>query len=486
MNDDHQDNAGSDTSLWLRPLRLLFDQGTPPSDTIVLGFGPTRDGVLPFGAVTHTNNNRLIFWPVLPKKVQAVGEFGAHGVIDHVTLEFPSRKMHVTRFDDDDQRQHFSRKWRIQQFDDSGLALWFNMIVSWSVLKDQDRWLQRNIKAPTSDVERWKAEFTRYANSIKLQGIRLPPGEPEGNYVYADVYVVTDPTKSIQPTAEIFLSGGSVDDVIDDWPAGNVFGIQPMKIRVGQVDLVVVTACPPGVLKQDVVLEFPRARSGGKGDSTSSGRIDSACNSKDEELKTMDEANDIGANKHEVLKQSIKDELERTLDERANRLTQAKNMGIVPYGVFGAPSVECIDLFRDGHYYGCISLIQAVTEAIVRLVWQVKCDKKNTSEGKFKDNLDSLHKRGFIKDQLKATIDTIWEGRNSFHHLKLDLENDHRDLEQLAADKLQLLAKVEEYFFDYTIHEGRLKPKYPEYWNVNESGEVLVYMRSRICDQEIV
>lgn len=188
---------------------------------------------------------------------------------------------------------------------------------------------------------------------------------------------------------------------------------------------------------------------------------------------------DEGA-KQERLKNAILDETMRTLDERAYRLGQVESLGIVPYGVFGAPSVECVDLFRDGHYYGCISLVQAVTEAIVRHVWQVKFRKKKSAEGEFEANLESLYKKGFIDDTIKATITAIWEDRNSFHHLKLSLEKDIRDLEQLAADKLRLVAEVEKHFFGFSIEEGLLKPHHPEYWDIKPGGETLVYVRGRL------
>ncbi len=193
----------------------------------------------------------------------------------------------------------------------------------------------------------------------------------------------------------------------------------------------------------------------------------------------MNEGNDTGVNMHEVLKQSLKDDFERTLDDRCERLGQAKNLGIVPYGVFGAPSVECINLFRDGQYYGCISLIQAVTEAIVRHVWKVKLQKKATAEGEFEANLNSLNKKGFISDDTAKKTREIWKDRHSFHHLKLNVETGHRQLETMAAEKLQLLAEVEEDFFGDTIHDGLLNPTHPEFWNPNKDGEVLVYMRGR-------
>jgi len=190
-----------------------------------------------------------------------------------------------------------------------------------------------------------------------------------------------------------------------------------------------------------------------------------------------DDLSDADKDRHEYLKNSILDEVQRTLDDRACRLAQVDKLGIVPCGVFGAPSAECIELFRDGHYYGCISLVQSVTEAIVRHVWQVKLCKKKAAAGEFDSNLASLHKKGLISDEVKTTMSTIWADRNTFHHLALSLSKEVRDLEQLAAEKLRLLGDVEKHFFGYDIERGTLKPHKPELWDIQPDGNTLVYVR---------
>ncbi len=49
-----------------------------------------------------------------------------------------------------------------------------------------------------------------------------------------------------------------------------------------------------------------------------------------------------------------------------SRLLQVARLQIVPIRPFAARSTECVELFRDGRYYGCITLVQAVTQAIRR------------------------------------------------------------------------------------------------------------------------
>jgi len=65
-----------------------------------------------------------------------------------------------------------------------------------------------------------------------------------------------------------------------------------------------------------------------------------------------------------LMEDSIKQELEQTLSLRTHRYLKVKPHGIVPYTQFAPISAECVLLFRDGHYYGCITLAQSVAEAI--------------------------------------------------------------------------------------------------------------------------
>ncbi len=74
--------------------------------------------------------------------------------------------------------------------------------------------------------------------------------------------------------------------------------------------------------------------------------------------------------KRELLQQaqtadSMKQEFEQTLLERVKRYLQVKPHGIIPNAPFSVPSSECSLLFRDGHFFACIALVQAVAEAIV-------------------------------------------------------------------------------------------------------------------------
>lgn len=169
------------------------------------------------------------------------------------------------------------------------------------------------------------------------------------------------------------------------------------------------------------------------------------------------------------IEDSIKNEVLRTLSDRADRFLQVRGTILVPDGPFAAPSVECAEQFRDGHYFGCIALTQAVLEAVIRHVWQVKLKKKPNQEGSFDKNLEAIHKKRFISDEWKIKLDQMWAERHSFHHLRPSVEADQQNLEATARNTLTLLNDLEKEFFGFTLQEGMVVPDHPEYWSIKES-----------------
>lgn len=118
---------------------------------------------------------------------------------------------------------------------------------------------------------------------------------------------------------------------------------------------------------------------------------------------------------------SLRQEFEQTLSERVSRYLQIGQADIIPNQFFASASTECIFLFRDGHFYGCIELVQAVAEAIVRFL----CEKNGwPPANEFKENIGKLSERGFIPDRLKECFLKIWDNRDSYHHLNPSILRD--------------------------------------------------------------
>jgi len=97
-----------------------------------------------------------------------------------------------------------------------------------------------------------------------------------------------------------------------------------------------------------------------------------------------------GMDEHHRIEESIKNEVLRTLSDRAARFLEVRGMFLVPAGPFAAPSVECAEQFRDGHYFGCIALTQAVLEAVIRHVWSDQAQEEAEPGGEFREEPRSL------------------------------------------------------------------------------------------------
>jgi hypothetical protein len=75
-------------------------------------------------------------------------------------------------------------------------------------------------------------------------------------------------------------------------------------------------------------------------------------------------------------------------------------------------------LFGNGHYFGCLAQVQALLETVIRHVCQIMLSKKPNHDWSFANNLEALHKKKFIADDWKTTLDQIRADRQSFHCLQ--------------------------------------------------------------------
>ena len=171
---------------------------------------------------------------------------------------------------------------------------------------------------------------------------------------------------------------------------------------------------------------------------------------------------------------SIKQEFEQTLSERVERYLQVKPHKIIPNAPFVVPSTECSLLFRDGHFYACIALVQAVIEAIVRYI----CDIDFGKHGKvFEKNVEKLHTRKFIDDKLEKALLKIWEKRDDYHHLNSNVKSDRDTLEKLAKEKACLLVEIESEIFKFSFgNDGSIILKHPKYWKIRDN-QAEVFLR---------
>src|SRR4030043_517770 len=171
---------------------------------------------------------------------------------------------------------------------------------------------------------------------------------------------------------------------------------------------------------------------------------------------------------------SLKQEFEQTLPERVERYLQVKPHQIIPNAPFTVPSTECSLLFRDGHFYACIALVQAVAEAIVRYICDIDFGRHDKV---FEKNVEKLYTRGFIDDKLQKALLKIWEKRDDYHHLNSNVKSDRDTLEKLAREKTCLLVEVESEIFKFSFgNDGSIILKYPKYWKIT-GNQAEVFLR---------
>lgn len=170
----------------------------------------------------------------------------------------------------------------------------------------------------------------------------------------------------------------------------------------------------------------------------------------------------------------IKQEFEQTLPSRVQRYLKVKPHGIVPYTEFAPASAECTLLFRDGHFYGCIALSQAVTEAIARFL----CQKNGwRPENTFEKNVAKLQTRQFMSKEIASKFLRMWDKRDDYHHLNPNIETERSKLEEIAYEKALLLKEIESEIFKFSFVDGKLLPENKKYWNLQNNGTIPVFLK---------
>ncbi len=266
LNDDdvarlfrENDDIGPDSSLWLRPIRQLIRKGKPLGQMHVLSVS-IEDGSFPFGVLTYTDANRLVFWPTLPVGTNMVCEGQITDIFDDITLEFPSEKTHITAYDFAGKAIRDRRSWIIGHSADSPLGLWFTILVRLAVLRQQDLAVQRKVPVPISDKDRRTNEMLRYVQHLKFVDIPAPTC-PTPDYLYCSIYLAPDSITSGQiPPSLLLPADSSPDALIDGFPDKSECQIAVRRLAVDEKVIHVAAACPPGVLRGQVIVGFPRHR----------------------------------------------------------------------------------------------------------------------------------------------------------------------------------------------------------------------------------
>ncbi len=197
------------------------------------------------------------------------------------------------------------------------------------------------------------------------------------------------------------------------------------------------------------------------------------------------------------LRRQIREDDEARFDQRVARVQRVKVHRIIPQSWFDLASTECRDLFRDGHFYGCICLSQSVAEGLAKFILEVhrvkigrqrrpieQCKKPVTG----KPLIDMLRKlsggtrngrpMNALSDKCLGAFDCIEGGdRDDFHHLNKGIPTQLEKLEKRAEECVTALYEIESELFGFDFASGSLVPPQRQYWP--EDGKyVKVYLRA--------
>jgi len=192
-------------------------------------------------------------------------------------------------------------------------------------------------------------------------------------------------------------------------------------------------------------------------------------------MAKMDEEEIRKAIRRAELEHTLKGECLSTISDRITRWLELDFPKIIPDTHFVFVSAECKTLYRDGYFFACIALCQAVAEALVRFMCERNEFGASISEH-FKKNVKELSKRKKKPDCSKL-LNEIWEDRPAYHHLNPEVPTNRKKLQATARSKIIALLNVESEVFASELVDGVPKPKYPKYWPETQNGFRNVFLQ---------
>lgn len=154
---------------------------------------------------------------------------------------------------------------------------------------------------------------------------------------------------------------------------------------------------------------------------------------------------------------------DRTREERVDRYLEVNRSIAIPITDFTKHFIdalkECINLYRDGYYIATVMLTQSVNEGLLKLVAERKSIQYK-SKGYL---LEIMMEQNILpKECINASKQIYNSYRNDVHHMNLKVSE--IDFPSLAKKNIHNLMVVENEIFYTDISEGKLIPKYPEFW----------------------
>jgi hypothetical protein len=195
----------------------------------------------------------------------------------------------------------------------------------------------------------------------------------------------------------------------------------------------------------------------------------------------------LGHVETEWIRQQIQEDDQSKFEQRVARVLRVKTHRIIPHLWFDVASTECRELFRDGHFYGCICLSQSVAEGLGKFVLERHGDTTKNPKGKKLIKLLKDLKCGtyngkpmFVLSRECVNAFSCIEGgdRNDFHHLNKNVITDRDELEKRAEACVMSLYRIESELFGFEVNGGILTPYRREYWPDAGKQYGLVHLRA--------
>ena len=114
-----------------------------------------------------------------------------------------------------------------------------------------------------------------------------------------------------------------------------------------------------------------------------------------------------------------------------------------PVYPFAVPSAECARLFEMGYYYAGIALTQAVIEAQVLYLGQVRLKRKPNLNGRFEKGLEALYKKRVISDEQHTRLAALLAEWRTLGYLQIAEADEPGKLAAIARQGLALLHELE-------------------------------------------
>ena len=203
-----------------------------------------------------------------------------------------------------------------------------------------------------------------------------------------------------------------------------------------------------------------------------------------------------------MLADSMRQELENTLQAGIGRLVDLNHQRIIGGHHFAEASSEAIRVYRDGHFISAVMVSQAVNEGIIRFVaernsvplhevvplsflrrmisWLSMRRPKDVSRTRsLTELLAELIEAGILTPSGGEAVNRIIGSfRNDVHHMNPTVAK--ISFPELAKRNMEDLGAIEREIFGTDLKEGRLVPKQPIYWDIQEDGTVPVFLRAEV------